>query len=101
MTTLPLYGNGNPIPAPTLSTTERVSISGAAAACAAQTTTSVVRVVSDTDCFILFGGGPVATVSKGALLPAKTAEYFTLRAGQKISFITASGSGYAYVTQVL
>ena len=58
-----------------------------------------VRIVSDVDCFIEFGGNPTATVSK-IFVPAKDVEYFKVSPGEKVAVILASGTGNLHVSQL-
>jgi hypothetical protein len=50
-----------------------------------------IRVLSDTDCWILIGTAPVATASNGIKVLASQPEYFGVKmaAAQKLSIITA------------
>ena len=58
-----------------------------------------VRIVSDVDCFIEFGGNPTATVSK-IFVPAKDVEYFKVSPGEQVAVILASGTGNLHVSQL-
>jgi len=60
-------------------------------------TTKSVRVVSDADCWILFGATPVATNAK-IYLPAKTPQVFGVEGSWKVSGITSS-TGNLYITE--
>lgn len=54
--------------------------------------TSIVRLLSDTDCCFLFGSNPTVTTTTGIILKAGVAEYFSVSAvdGELFSFITKS-----------
>ena len=59
-----------------------------------------VRVVTTSAAFIAFGQAPTATTS-GAYMPAESAEYFTVRPGEKVSAIQLSAGGTLYVTEIV
>lgn len=80
--------------------TNVVTISGSSAASPAFTNqTTIVRVVSTTDCHIRFDGTPTATTSS-MLLPANVVEYFRVTPGHKIAGIQRSAGGSLYVTEM-
>jgi len=55
-------------------------------------------VYSSVECFALAGSNPTATVALGTPIPAnRLIRLRGLLAGDKLAFITASGSGTAYV----
>jgi len=58
---------------------------GAASSAAFAATTKYIRVVSDSDCSLLFGASPQTAAATNAYLPAKTIEYFGVVAGQIVS----------------
>jgi hypothetical protein len=62
--------------------------SAATSSAAFATTTRYVRVVSDTDCFVVFGAAPQVASNQNAYLPAKVVEYFGVVAGQLLSVHT-------------
>jgi len=90
-----------PIQALPLGTTQTVSVTNSSAAnsTAFVAGTTVVRVVSTTDCHIIFATSPTATTST-AYLPANQVEYFKATAGEKIAAIRASADGTLYVTEM-
>ena len=90
-----------PIQALPLGTTQTVSVTGNSAAnsTAFAAGTTVVRVVSTTDCHIIFATSPTATTST-AYLPANQVEYFKATAGEKIAAIRANSNGTLYVTEM-
>jgi|TARA_R100000081_G_scaffold92138_1_gene72795 hypothetical protein len=90
-----------PIQALPLGTTQTVSVASSSAAnsTAFAAGTTVVRVVSTTDCHIIFATSPTATTST-AYLPANQVEYFKATAGEKIAAIRASADGTLYVTEM-
>lgn len=51
--------------------------------------TTLVRVMSDADCFIAVGTNPTAVVTGAVKLIAGQAEYFGVRPGHKIAAVTA------------
>lgn len=61
--------------------------------------TTLVRLVSSSDCFVLIGAAPVATSSNGSLLPAGVVEYFGITPGQKVSVVQSSASGTLNITE--
>ena len=85
-----------PLPlGPTQTVSETSSLAANSTAFAAGTT--VVRVVSTTDCHIIFATSPTATTST-AYLPANQVEYFKADEGDKIAAIRANADGTLYVT---
>lgn len=75
------------------------TLSGSSAQSAAVgATTKVVRLVSDTDCFVAIGASPVATASS-IYLPAKFPQVFGISPGQKVAAIGTSGN--LYITEGL
>ena len=90
-----------PIQALPLGTTQTVSVtsSSAASSSAIAAGTTVVRVVSTTDCHIIFATSPTATTST-AYLPANQVEYFKATAGEKIAAIRANADGTLFVTEM-
>lgn len=63
--------------------------------------TSLVRLFSTVDCFILVGANPTALVDGTSMfLPGGIVEYFGVTGGQKIAVIAAGAStGSLYVTE--
>ena len=94
-------GEFEPIQALPLGTTQTVSVTSSSAAnsSAFAAGTTVVRVVSTTDCHIIFAASPTATTST-AYLPANQVEYFKALAGQKVAAIRANADGTLYVTEM-
>lgn len=70
----------------------------AAASNALAATTSVVRVVATTNCYIAFGSAPVATTSS-TYLPAGVVEYFLVTPGHKVSAIRLADNGTLNVSE--
>ena len=93
--------NFHPIQALAPGTTQTISVasSSAATSSAFATGTTVVRVVSTTDCHIIFATSPTATTST-AYLPANQVEYFKATAGEKIAAVRANADGTLYVTEM-
>ena len=80
--------------------TSVVAISGSSAASSAfASQTTIVRVVSTTDCFIRFDANPTAT-SSHMYLPAGVVEYFRVTPGHKVAGIQRSAAGNLYVTEM-
>lgn len=96
---LPVDGNKNPVPALRPISTERISLSSSAALSTTVTEDTIVRLVSDADCFIAVGSSPTAT-NQSMPLPAKTPEYIELVSGDRISALVSSGSSFLYITTV-
>ena len=90
-----------PIQALPLGTTQTVSVtsSSAASSSAIAAGTTVVRIVSPTDCHIIFATSPTATTST-AYLPANQVEYFKATAGEKIAAIRANADGTLFITEM-
>ena len=91
----------HPIQALPLGTTQTISVasSSAATSSAFATGTTVVRVVSTTDCHIIFAASPPATTST-AYLPANQVEYLKATAGEKIAAIRANADGTLFITEM-
>lgn len=80
--------------------TSVVTISGTSAASPAFTSqTTIIRLVSTTDCHIRFDGTPTATTSQ-MYLPASVVEYFRVTPGQKVAVIQRAAGGNLYVTEM-
>tara|TARA_R100001443_G_scaffold1750_2_gene6107 strand:+ start:2168 stop:2482 length:315 start_codon:yes stop_codon:yes gene_type:complete len=90
-----------PIQVLPLGTTQTISVasSSAAISSAFAVGTTVVRVVSTTDCHIIFAVSPTATTST-AYLPANQVEYFKVNAGEKVAAIRATADGTLYATEM-
>jgi hypothetical protein len=82
-------------------TNQTVSVSGTSAAVtnAFGNGTTIIRVVSTTDCFIKFGATPTA-VAADMLLPAYVVEYFGATPGVKIAALQNTAAGTLYVTEM-
>ena len=82
-------------------TNQTVSVSGTSAAVtnAFGTSTTIIRLVSTTDCFIKFGATPTA-VATDMLLPANVVEYFGATPGVKIAALQSTAAGTLYVTEM-
>ena len=63
------------------------------------TNTSIVRVVSTTNCFLAFGTAPTATSASGVYLPANVIDYFGVADGSKIAVIQSAASGSLYIAE--
>lgn len=82
-------------------TNQTVSVSGTSAAVtnAFGNGTTIIRLVSTTDCYLKFGATPTA-VATDMLLPANVVEYFGATPGVKIAALQRSASGVLYVTEM-
>lgn len=82
-------------------TTQTVSVSGTSAAVtnAFGAGTTVIRIVSTTDCHIRFGDAPTATTNH-MLLPANVVEYFAVSPGVKVAAVQRFAGGTLYVTEM-
>lgn len=63
-------------------------------------TTTVIRVISTTDCFIEIGAAPTAVADTGMYLPALVPEYFACKGSDKVSAIQVASGGTIYVSQM-
>jgi hypothetical protein len=84
--TVGLYGDG--------------AVAGGSGAMVTPATTQHVRVVSSTDCYIVFG--PAATViatSASCFLPANSPEYFWVNPGDVVAVIQSSAAGVLNVCE--
>lgn len=79
--------------------TTRLAISTSAAAQGSLTQDATYRFQCDTDCFVLFADSGDATVTTGMPLTAGVPDWYTLNDISRISAITASGTGFLYITQ--
>lgn len=71
---------------------QNITISSSAAQSAAFDNATIgIRLLTDTDCWFLYGSNPTATTSNGIKLNAGSPEYFDipLAAGGKLSIVTA------------
>ena len=86
-----------------LGTVQTISVtnSSAATSSAMASGSRVVRVVSTTDCHILFAASPTATTSS-TYLPANQVEYFKVPVlgTSKLAAIRANADGTLYVTEM-
>ena len=82
-------------------TTQTISVaaSSAAISTAFGTQTEYARVVSTTNCHIVFAGSPTAATSD-AYLPAGEIEIIKVSPGEKIAAIRTSGDGTLYATEL-
>lgn len=65
---------------------------------AALLASTVVRLLSSSDCFIEVGASPTAT-SSSMFLPVGTIEYFVISVGQKVAVISAGNTGDLFMTE--
>ena len=61
-------------------------------------TTGLIRIVSTVDCYVDIGINPPAS-SNSSLLPAGISEYFGTSPGERVSFLSFSGSGVISITE--
>lgn len=95
----------HPIQALKPGTTQSVAISGVSAATANALSKSivVVRVVSTTNCFIMFGTGTPTATTSDMPIAAFTPEYFRVDAQDtiKVAGLQISSGGTLYVTEMV
>ena len=63
-------------------------------------TTSAVRIIATTACFIEIGLDPTAVANTGMYLPAGVPEYFQAQPNAKVSAIQVASGGSIYVTPI-
>ena len=82
-------------------TNETVSVTGTSAAVtnAFGAGTTIIRLVSTTDCYLKFGATPTA-VATDMLLPANVVEYFGATPGVKVAAIQRAAAGTLFVTEM-
>jgi hypothetical protein len=80
------------------STVSKVSTSGTPPSSAIAANIRVARIISTVDCFYKIAG---PSTTSDAFLPANTIEYVHVYEGDNIAFITAGGTGSAYVTDMV
>lgn len=74
-----------------------------AAATAFNANTSVVRLIADTNCFVVFGAdsaSPTATSANGVFIVAGVPEYFRVSQGSRIAVIRSTADGNLYVAEM-
>ncbi len=81
--------------------TQTVTVAAASAATTNAVTDAVykVRLISDTDCHVVFAVTPVATTGD-MFLAADSEEYFAIQNGEKVAVIQNAAGGILYVTEV-
>ena len=84
-----------------LSTHQSVAYTGTAGTIAAAITTGItkIRVVVTSAAYIKIDSSPTATTSD-VYMPADSPEYFTVRAGMKVSAVQVSSGGTLHVTEI-
>lgn len=83
-------------------TIQKVTIGAASAASAAfGSKTTLVRIATDTACYILFGSAPTAAAGTSIYMPAGRVEYFEVVAGEKVAVIQASAGGTLCITEAV
>ncbi len=90
---------GGAFPAIKPGTTQNVAV-GAASAQSAAVGGLVVRVVSSTDCHIVFGANPTA-LATSMFLPAKLPEYFVCAPTDKLAVIQDTAGGNLSITPAI
>ena len=99
MTKLAIDSNAKGMQVLRPTSTEDVAVSTSAASnTAVSSNVRVQRVVCDVDVFYSLTGTATTT---DVFLPARTVEFVHVYSGDQLSFITASGSGTAYVTDMV
>jgi hypothetical protein len=78
------------------------AFTGTSSASQAGSTTNslLVRLVSDTDCFVNLGLNPVVTATTGIFMPAGSVEYFKTEPGWKVAVIQKAAGGNLYITEI-
>ena len=77
--------------------TEELSISGTSAQAAAfSSTTKVVRITADVNCYIRYNG---TATGSDARLPAGAVEYIGVRPNDRLNVITDGDTGSIWITQ--
>ncbi len=82
---------------------ENVTISGSSAVTSTAFTHPIIRVVSDTDCYVALGGAGVTAATDGTstLLPAGAIEYFNRQNATVLAVVSKTGtSGKLNVTEM-
>jgi hypothetical protein len=64
------------------------------------TGTTHVRLCATSDCYVVFGMTPTATVATGTLIPANCPEYFAVDQGEKVAVIQSSAGGFLNVVEM-
>ena len=78
--------------------TQTLAISGTTAESASAVTSSLVRLLATTACFVRSGVTGGSAVVTDLPLAANVPEYFTLKKGHFVQAITSGGSGTLYIT---
>lgn len=81
-----------------LGTAQTVAYDASVQSTAVGLNTTVIRVVSTTDCHVAIGTNPTATTSS-TFLPVYSVEYFKIAPGSKIAAIKNATAGTLYVTE--
>lgn len=97
--------NGHAVQALKQSTNKVVAISGTSAQSAAfGANTTVVRLATTTDCWVLFGSNPTAvaaTNAGGSFMGAGSVEYWRVDPATKVAVIQDSAAGNLSVTEMV
>ncbi len=59
-----------------------------------------VRVVVTSAAYIKIGKAPISATTSDPYMPADSPEYFTIKAGAKVSAIQVTGAGTLHVTEI-
>jgi hypothetical protein len=101
MTTLPIDDFGERIQVLRPGGTQTVAIGAASQASAPfGATTTVIRVVATSHCFLMLGHSPTATAG-GHYLPAGAPEYFHVVPGEALAALRAASDGTLYVSEMV
>lgn len=80
---------------------QNITISSSSAINAGAFSHAIIRVVSDVDCYIIFGGSNATAVAGNTLLPAGAIEYFNCQGNTNIAVISKTGNtGILNVTEM-
>lgn len=91
-----LDSSGHPTPVIFPGASQKVSYTASSAQSQAINTT-VIRLVSTTDCFVAIGENPTATTSD-MFIPSGNVEFFAIQLNHKVSAIRSAADGDLYIT---
>lgn len=62
--------------------------------------TTHIRLISTTNCWVVFGANPTATSTTGMYLPALSPEYFWVVRGEKVAVIQDTAGGTLNISEL-
>jgi hypothetical protein len=78
---------------------QAIAVGGSSVASSSiQEISTIVRLYTNTDCFVAIGQNPVATASS-LFLPAGSTEYFAANSFDKVAVLQAAAAGTLYITE--